>query len=446
MKPRRKNLARKKSKSAPKIFDPMQVKIDSIAFGGDGIARLDGKVYFVADALPGQTVEIEVYEDKERFAKARLLQVLEEAPFAAIAPCPYADRCGGCQWQKVPYEQQLVWKASFIRDALQRIGGLAADSYAFSMQASELPFAYRNRIEVKFHIRQEGNVELGYFAKSSHQLVRIEECKIADPRINEALAYLCQLQCPASTGDFEGSLELQTVEAENEFKVLLFADHWPSAVWQRLLKGIEQLAWLKNHLVLDRKAFVLLETWQGLKFYTRAGQFQQVNLPANRFLRQWVLDFAKKNHIKVAVDLYCGSGNLSLALAREKIQVFGVESYGPSIEAARYNREINHLGGYATYETGDAEDIRLLFPTLAAVDLMIVDPPRRGMAEAIEPLLKIDARHLIYVSCDPNTLARDLKRLVAAGYRLESVMGLDFFPQSYHVETVCLLRKMEQLL
>jgi 23S rRNA (uracil1939-C5)-methyltransferase len=446
MKPRRKNLARKKSNSAPKISDPMQVKIDSIAFGGDGIARLDGKVYFVADALPGQTVEIEVYEDKDRFAKARLLQVLEEAPFTAIAPCPHADRCGGCQWQKAPYEQQLVWKASFIRDALQRIGGFAADSYAFSMQASELSFAYRNRIEVKFHIRQEGNVELGYFAKASHQLVRIKECKIADPRINEALAYLCQLQCPPSTRDFEGSLELQTIEAENGFNVLLFADHWPSAVWQRLLKGIEQFAWLKNHLVLDRRAFVLLETWQGLQFYTRAGQFQQVNLPANRFLRQWVVDFAKQNHIKVVVDLYCGSGNLSLALAREKIQVFGVESYGPSIEAARYNREINHLGGYATYETGDAQDIRLLFPKLAAVDLMIVDPPRRGMAEAIEPLLKIDARHLIYVSCDPNTLARDLKRLVVAGYRLESVIGLDCFPQGSHVETVCLLRKMEQVL
>jgi len=443
MKPRRKNLQRKKSNSAPKIFASLKVKIAGIAFGGDGIARLDGKVYFVADALPGQTVEIEVYEDKERFAKARLLHLIEEAPFAAIAPCLYTDRCGGCQWQKAPYEQQLAWKASFIRDALQRIGGLAADSYAFSMQASQLPYAYRNRIEVKFRIRKEGCVELGYFAKSSHQLVSIQECKIADPLINEALAYLCHLQCPPTARDFEGSLELQTVQGENGYHVLLFADHWPSAVWQLLLKGIEQVPWLKDHVLLDRKAFVLLETWQGLKFHTRAGQFQQVNLPANRFLRQWVLDIAKKNQVKTAVDLYCGSGNLSLALAREKIQVFGVESYGPSIEAARYNRQINHLNGYAEYETGDAQDIRLLFPTLPKVDLMIVDPPRSGMTEAIGPLLEIDARHLIYVSCDPNTLARDLKRLVAEGYQLESVMGLDFFPQSYHVETVCLLRKIE---
>ncbi len=441
MNPRRKKPAKKAATLKPKALERLTLPVESVAFGGDGIARLDGKVYFIADALPGQTVEVEVIMDKERFAKARAVRVLKEADSQRPAPCAYSDRCGGCQWQKAPYNLQLEWKSSFIRDAFERIGGIAQDSYSFMMRGSEAEEAYRNRIELKFQITLKGTVELGYFAQGSHDLVSISRCLIADPLINAAIPHLKKLSFKAPSRRFESSLQLQRVEADIP-QLLMSGDAWTSELWRELLESLHKDPWLKGHIIHDQNTFVLLEEWQGLKFFTRAGQFQQVNLAANRWLREWVLQKAKHYQVKNAVDLYCGSGNLSLALAHGKMQVFGVEAFAPSIEAARYNRQINRLQDFAAYETGDAQDIRTLFPSLPKIDLIIVDPPRRGMAEAIDPLLGLDASLLIYVSCDPNTLARDLKKILSHGYQLLETIGMDFFPQSYHVETVCLLKKV----
>jgi len=411
--------------------------LDSVAFGGDALTRRDGKVYFVADALPGETVTAEVEQDKERFAKARVLQRLTPPPYAVAAPCPYSDRCGGCQWQRVPYAMQQTWKTGFIEDALQRIGGIPAGSYPFTMQASPETFHYRNRIEVKWQVLPDGSVRLGYFAKGSHDLVSIDRCMIADDRINQILQQCLTLRFPSRERIFKTSLEFQVID---DGRVLLSGSEDWGAFAQDLTAAVQKNATLATQLVIDAPGFVLLEAWEGLEFHTRGGQFQQVNLPANRFLRGWVRNFARMHQVQHAVDLYCGSGNLSLALARDGIHVFGVEAFAPSIETAVYNAKANALVT-AHYAAGDAQDIRQLFPQLPVLDLLIVDPPRRGLAEAVEPLLQLAADHVIYVSCDPNTLARDLKIILAAGYVLEQVMGLDFFPQSYHVETVCILKK-----
>lgn len=437
MKSRKRKKPEKRPLSASKTPEKITLTLDSVAFGGDALTRLNGKVYFVADALPGETVSAEVLQEKERFAKARVVQRLEPPPYAVEAPCPYADRCGGCQWQKVPYDKQLKWKAGFIEDALQRIGGIQAGSYPFAMQASPDAFHYRNRIEVKWQIQPDGLVRFGYFAKGSHDLVSIDRCFIADERINEVLHRCLGLRFPNRDKTFATSLEFQAVA---DGRVLVSCAEDLGGFWQDLQEAVQKDAWLSEKLFMDARSFVLLEEWEGLRFHTRAGQFQQVNLAANHFVRRWVQDFAREHKIQHAVDLYCGSGNLSLALARDGVQVFGVEAFGPSIEAAVFNARDNDLVS-AHYATGDAQDIRQLFPQLPALDLLIVDPPRRGLAEAVEPLLQLAAERVIYVSCDPNTLARDLKQMLASGYVLEQVMGLDFFPQSYHVETISVLKK-----
>jgi 23S rRNA (uracil1939-C5)-methyltransferase len=411
--------------------------LDSVAFGGDALTRRDGKVYFVADALPGETVNVEVQQDKERFAKARVLQRLTPPPYAVAAPCPYNDSCGGCQWQRAPYAMQKTWKAGFITDALQRIGGIPAGSYPFAMQASPEVFHYRNRIELQWQVLPDGTVRLAYFAKGSHDLVSIDRCMIADDRINQILKDCLALRFPTRERIFKTSLEFQVID---DGRVLLSGLEDGNAFAVDLKAAVQNKATLASQLVIDEPGFVVLETWEGLEFHTRAGQFQQVNLLANRFLRGWVRDFAHAHHVQHAVDLYCGSGNLSLALARDGIHVFGVEAFAPSIVTALYNAKANALPT-AHYAVGDAQDIRQLFPQLPKLDLLIVDPPRRGLVEAIEPILTLAADRIIYVSCDPNTLARDLKIMLAAGYVLEEVMGLDFFPQSYHVETVCVLKK-----
>ncbi|WP_176736357.1 class I SAM-dependent RNA methyltransferase [Oligoflexus tunisiensis] len=408
-----------------------------MAFGGDALTRCDGKVYFVGDALPGETVLVEVQQNKERFAKARVLERVSPPDYVVPAPCPFAERCGGCQWQRVPYERQKEWKAGFIQDALQRIGGIPAGSYPFLMQGSPQTLHYRNRIEVKWQLQTDGSVQLGYFAKSSHDLVAIDHCWIADPRINGVLEQCLALHFPARERIFQTSLEFQVIA---DGRVLVSGQDLPEDFWQDFKDAVNGDEELRKVLIIDDPSFVLLEEWEGLRFHTRAGQFQQVNLPANRFLRSWVRTFARQHHVRSAVDLYCGSGNLSLPLAREGITIYGVEAFAPSIAAAVYNAEQNGLAA-AHYAAGDAQDIRQLFPELPSLDLLIVDPPRRGMVEAVKPVLHLDAERIIYVSCDPNTLARDLKIMLAGGYALQEVMGLDFFPQSYHVETVCVLKK-----
>lgn len=436
MKNRKRKPLVKKPQSASKTAEAITLTLDSVAFGGDALTRRDGKVYFVADALPGETVTAEIYQDKERFAKARVLTRVAAPSYASEAPCPYADRCGGCQWQRVPYAMQQQWKAGFIEDALQRIGGIPAGSYPFAMHGSPETLHYRNRIDVKWQITSDGTVRIGYFAKSSHDLVSIEECKIADERINQVLQTCLTLKFPKRERLFQSSLEFQVIADD---RVLVSGQDIPAGFWQDFKEIVQGHAELGGRLILNSVDFVLLEEWDGLRFHTRAGQFQQVNLPANRFLRAWVRDFARQHKVQNALDLYCGSGNLSLALAREGIQIFGVEAYAPSIEAAVHNARDNSLKAH--YAVGDAQDIHQLFPALPDLDLLIVDPPRRGMAEAVEPVLQLAASRIIYVSCDPNTLARDLKIILAAGYVLENAMGLDFFPQSYHVETVCVLKK-----
>jgi 23S rRNA (uracil1939-C5)-methyltransferase len=436
MKRKRKTFGKKPQSASKTTPETITLTLESVAFGGDALTRLDGKVYFVADALPGETVAADIIQDKDRFAKARVQSRLSAPDYAVPAPCPYAERCGGCQWQRVPYALQEKWKAGFIEDALQRIGGIPAGTYPFTMHGSPETLHYRNRIDVKWQLTTAGTVQLGYYAKSSHDLVSIERCWIADERINQVLQECLKLSFPKRERSFQTSLEFQVIA---DGRVLISGQEIPAGFWQDLKKAVEKNPFLQRTLILDSRDFVLLEEWEGLGFHTRAGQFQQVNLPANRFLRGWVRDFARRHKVANAVDLYCGSGNLSLALARDGVNVFGVEAYAPSIEAAVWNTKQNKLN--AQYAAGDAQDIGQLFPDLPALDLLIVDPPRRGMAEAVEPVLKLCAERIIYVSCDPNTLARDLKMMLAAGYALEDVLGLDFFPQSYHVETVCVLKK-----
>jgi 23S rRNA (uracil1939-C5)-methyltransferase len=437
MKTRKRKKSARKPLSASKIPDPLTLTLDSVAFGGDALTRRDGKVFFVADALPGETVMVEVEQDKERFAKARVVERVTPPDYAIPAPCSFAERCGGCQWQRVPYEKQKDWKAGFIQDALQRIGGIPAGSYPFLMQGSPQTLHYRNRIEVKWQLETDGAVQLGYFAKASHDLVAIDHCWIADPRINGVLERCLHLRFPARERIFQTSLEFQVIA---DGRVLVSGQDLPEGFWQDFRNAVSADEELQSQLVLDDQGFVLLEEWENLRFHTRAGQFQQVNLPANRFLRSWVRTFARQHHVRTAVDLYCGSGNLSLPLAREGMTIYGVEAYAPSIAAAVHNAEQNGLPS-ANYAAGDAQEIRQLFPDLPPLDLLIVDPPRRGMAEAVAPVLELNAERVIYVSCDPNTLARDLKTMLTGAYVLEEVMGLDFFPQSYHVETVCVLKK-----
>ncbi len=436
--------ARSKPVSQTPPTEPLHLTIEAVAFGGDGLARHEGKVYFVPNTLPEQRVAVEVLKDHGRFAHARCVEILAPAPYQLSSSCTYSEQCGGCQWLEVPYERQLAWKKSFIAAALQKFAQIEIPT-DWPMIAAPQKEAYRNRIKLKLHHRPDGSFLWGYYAKGSHDLVPISRCAIASDAINEVLLALGELRLPAPKQGALYEMELQHLPGTNDKVTACFLPAASDALMERFQEVSSQHPILSQRLVWSKASDGprCFEIDRDLNYYTHAGQFQQVNREGNHFLRQWVERQALVLGAQKIVDLFCGSGNLSLSLARNGANVWGLEVGETAIAAAQVNLEVNDLPE-TRYACGLAHQIFEVFPELrkTSIDLLIVDPPRKGMAEAIPKVLELNAKHLIYVSCDPNTLARDLKALLAGGYRLVEGMGLDFFPHSYHVETVVRLTRL----
>ena len=429
--------SRPRKSQTPKDIRILQVKIESVAFGGEGIARHDGKVIFVADTLPGEEVKVALVEDKERFARGEVRERLQAPPYAVPSLCPYSARCGGCQWLEAPYDQQLIWKTEFIASALQRIAKLEVPA-DLRVQASPGAGAYRNRIKIKLLHRSDGSLVPGYFAQGRHDHVAIKACWIAADPLNKALSTIARLNLGPSPMERIYEVELQHLA--DGLVTATVVSEGAHAFHRQLRAAVSALADPSLHVSAGEEAPRLLEEEKGLRYLTYAGQFQQVNLAGNRLLRNWVRERLLGLGVRRVLDLYCGSGNLSLALVAAGVQVWGLEVSDMAIACAQANLAANQLSAEkGLYVRGTAEQLPALFPSLE-VDAVIVDPPRKGMAEALPHLLALAPVHLIYISCDPNTLARDLKILCAAGYQIEACLGFDFFPQTYHVETVVALR------
>lgn len=420
--------------------------ITSMAYGGKGIARVDGKVVFIDGAIPGDVVDASLVEDKGRYADALLVALREPSPLRGPSPCPVSDACGGCQWQGVPYEQQLLWKRGFVEAALQRIGKLPGDTApALEMFASPSTQAYRNRVLIRLHVQEDGRVELGYFRRGTHQLVPIDRCAIAASAINAGIAALSTLSDKAFAG-LRVRIELQEVEEPaGQLVLTLYPSDGASRLVEEFAARVRTLPlvhWAGLVFDLPEAPLVPLESDLGIRFLTQPGQFQQVNLALNRVLRRLVRDHVEAVQPTRVLDLFCGSGNLSLPLANGVRYVEGAESNKKAIGCAKQTAALNGITG-TVYLAGDAE--KHLWKCSKAgetFDLVILDPPRQGMYRGMIPLKNLAPAHIIYVSCDPTTLARDLGALCKKDrYQVDRLVALDFFPNTHHVETVAFLRR-----
>lgn len=433
----------------------LRLGIEGMAYGGKGIARLElpgsepgagggGKVFFVKDAIEGDIVEARVTSDEGRYGEAEITALLQPSPHRGPAPCPVAGTCGGCQWQGVTYERQLAWKRSFIESALRRIGGMTEDFAGLEVLPSPAQLHYRNRILVRAHLNtdRDGGLQLGYFQRGSRVLVPISACAIAAPVLNTCLERL-GAEDWSSWAPLTARLELQEIPQTQEVVITVYpaegqrADHAAFAARLGQLPGV---AWAGLVFDLRNAPPVVFDRQFGRDFSTRPGQFQQVNLALNHVLRGLVRDYAEAVGARRLLDVFCGSGNLSLPLADGQRYVEGVEANQMAIAMAKHN-----AAGIAnvTYLVGDAE--KHLWKCSRAgerFDLVILDPPRQGLYKGMVPLKNLAPDHILYVSCDPTTLARDLGYLLRKKtYELVQVKGLDFFPHTYHVETVAILRR-----
>ncbi len=409
--------------SAAPAATTLRVNLESLVHGGEALGRAEGLVCFVDGGVPGETVEIAVTARRRGYVRGSVTRLLEVSPDRADPPCPYFGPCGGCQWQHLGYARQLAAKRDILEEQLQR-QRLQLPARPIDVYGMADPWHYRIRGE--FHVlHRDGRISLGFYRKRSYRTLPIDDCLIHDRRIVTALQ-------PFARAIAAHAPDLQTIQ-------LTVSPSAPELLWQGHparsappAVGLAVGAALPDLHVTDDSIGLIDE---GRSFRLRSEVFVQVNPRQMDVLYRLVVEaLALQGHERL-VDAYAGIGILSARLAARAREVWCLEAHPIAVRLGRLNAQVNQQSNLH-YLPGKAEEslAQLPFP----VDGVVLDPPRAGCDRAVlEALLRLRPATLVYISCDPASLARDLSRL--SGYAIERLHVVDMFPQTYHVESVAVL-------
>jgi len=421
-------------------MDELLVTIESLTHGVFGIARTERGVVLVPQTAPADVARVRVVADKHSYREAELVEIVSPSPARRTPPCRYVPECGGCPWQHVGYEAQLAAKQSILQETLVRIGGFASEALELRPILPSAEWRYRHRVT----LRVDGEQRLGFYRHRSHRLVEIESCAIANDLVNAHLATARRWLRGLSTT--VRRLEIACARAE---RVVFVANaegpyRHDAEYHHRFLRAHPSVAGIVLFGKGWRRSFgkpsASIEIDDGLYLETEGG-FTQVNPAGNRRLVETVLAFAAPRPTDRVLDLYCGAGNLTLPLARLVGEAVGVESDLPSVTDARRNADRWGLSNCRFIRERAEGAARALASGGERFDLVVLDPPRSGAPGALASVATLAVDRLVYVSCDPATLARDLRRLVDLGFSLGPLQPIDLFPQTHHLEAVARLER-----
>ena len=451
----------------PRRFEVIELTIDDLAFGGEGVGRVDGYVLFVRGGLPGDRLRVRVVEPRARFGRAVIEEVLAGSPDRVPAPCPYFGRCGGCRLQHLAYASQLAFKEKQVRDCLQRLGGQGAFELRPILPAPE-PYGYRHKMEFTIVSGAGGEPIVGLHEAQRYDVVLdIERCllqsetmnglladfrdqtrerrlSVYDPRTEQGLLRFVMMREGRRTG--EAMVNIVAVAPDVETLGPLaerLREREPataSVVLNVNAKKASVAVGTEEHLLAGRDH--IREQLDGVTFQVSANSFFQTNTVQAERLFALVAEACELAGTETVLDLYSGTGAISLLLARRARWVYGIEVAAAAVADAVRNARANAIEN-CTFLAGEVRHVLPdLMRTGVSASVVVADPPRAGFhPRALAALGALAPARIVYVSCNPSTLARDVADLGRHGYQLEWVQPVDMFPQTPHIEAVARLRR-----
>jgi 23S rRNA (uracil1939-C5)-methyltransferase len=446
--------------------DQVEITIEDIGSEGEGIGKYEGYTLFVKDTVMGDRALIQVVKTGKTYGYARLVRLLKPSDFRVEPRCPVAASCGGCQLQHVVYDKQLAYKENKVCSCLTRIGGFTEIPME-PICGMEEPYYYRNKSQFPVGRKKDGSLAIGFYAGRTHAIIDTEHCCIGAEANSDILkvirAYLeeCRIE-PYQEETHQGLLRhilTRVGYSTGEIMVCLVLNGTTLPHKEKLIEELVKIQGMKSiclnvnkektNVILGGKVIPLwgepyITDYIGaVKYQISPLSFYQVNPIQTRKLYDIALDYAGLHGDEVVWDLYCGIGTISLFLAQKAKAVYGVEIIPQAIEDAERNAEINGIKNVRFY-TGAAEEVlpKIYREEKTAADVIVVDPPRKGCEQSLlDTILAMAPKRIVYVSCDPATLARDLKYLCEKDYKLARVRAVDQFAHSVHVETVVALHR-----